>query len=132
LDENHVGTEHVVLGLLADHEGIAATALTSLGITRRVFLRQLHEEKGDSPVGRIPITPRALKIIALAGVEADHFGHRFISTGHVLLGVVRESEEWAASGKAGPHHLQKAAETVGHTLADVRGRVLELLDKESH
>lgn len=127
LDDNHVGTEHMVLGLLADQRGLPARILESLGITRESFLRQLDDEEGHSPAGPIPLSPRASKVIALAGAEADRLGHRAVTTAHLLLGVIDESELWSASGKAGPHHLKRTAEATGHTLTDVRACVLQEL-----
>src|SRR5215470_928976 len=69
-DDNHVGTEHLVLGLYALGDTTAGRALESLGISRQVFADQLECEEGPSPSGAIPLTPRAQMILGLAGVEA--------------------------------------------------------------
>jgi len=118
-DDNHVGTEHLVLGLYALGETTARRALESLGISRQVFTGQLECEEGPSPSGVIPLTPRARMIIGLAGVEARGAASGEVQPEHLLLGVIRESEKWRVSGQAGPHHLRAAAEAVGVTLADI-------------
>ena len=118
-DDNHVGTEHLVLGLYALGETTARRALESLGISRQVFVRQLECEEGPSPSGEIPLTPRARMIIGLAGVAAARTASGEVQPEHLLLGVIRESEKWQASGQAGPHHLRAAAEVVGVTLVDI-------------
>jgi ATP-dependent Clp protease ATP-binding subunit ClpC len=118
-DENHVGTEHIVLAILALEQSAGARALRELGITREVFVAQLYEEEGSSPPGRIPHTPRTDRILALAAEVADGP----ITSGHLLLGVVAESEEWQASGRPGPHHLREAATAVGKSLEDVQRAV---------
>ena len=119
-DDNHIGTEHLVLAMLAAPGSVGARALASVGITRSVFAEQLYDEEGPSPAGRIPHTPRANRIIALAGEIARAKGASRVNSGHLLLSVVAESEEWEASGRAGVHHLRNAAEAIGRTLADVR------------
>src|SRR5262249_33685903 len=118
-DDNHVGTEHLVLGLYALGETTARCALESLGINRQVFTDQLEYEEGPSPTGVIPLTPRAHMILGLAGVEATGTASGEVQPEHVLLGVIQESEKWQASGQAGPHHLRAAAEAVGVTLGDI-------------
>ena len=122
-DDNHVGTEHVVLGLYALGETTARRALESLGITRQVFADQLECEAGPSPSGTIPLTPRAGMIIGLAGLEAARAASGEVQPEHLLLGVIRESEKWQATGKVGPHHLRAAAEAVGVTLADLESNL---------
>jgi ATP-dependent Clp protease ATP-binding subunit ClpA len=118
-DDNHVGTEHLVLGLYALGETTARRTLEALGISRQVFVEQLECEEGPSPSGQIPLTPRARMIIGLAGVEAARAGSDEVQPEHLLLGVIRESEKWQATGKAAPHHLRAAAQAVGVTLADI-------------
>jgi ATP-dependent Clp protease ATP-binding subunit ClpA len=118
-DDNHVGTEHLVLGLYALGETTARRALESLGINQQVFADQLECEEGPSPSGEIPLTPRARMIINLAGVEAAPTASGEVQPEYLLLGVIRESEKWPATGKAGPHHLRAAAQAVGVTLADI-------------
>jgi ATP-dependent Clp protease ATP-binding subunit ClpA len=119
-DDNHVGTEHLVLGLYAVGDTTARRALESLGISRQVFASQLECEEGPSPSGTIPLTPRAEMILGLAGVEANGAASGEVQPEHLLLGVIWESEKWQASGQAGPHHLRAAAEAVGVTLADIK------------
>jgi ATP-dependent Clp protease ATP-binding subunit ClpA len=118
-DDDHVGTEHLVLGLYAVGETPARRALEALGISRQIFADQLECEEGPSPSGAIPLTPRARMIIGLAGVEAGRMAAGEVQPEQLLLGVIRESEKWQATGKAGPHHLRAAAEAVGVTLADI-------------
>ena len=114
-----MGTEHLVLGLYALDETVTRRALDSLGITRDVFVDQMHYEEGPSPAGRIPLTPRALMIVGLADAEAKCVGSDKIEPEHILLGVIRESEKLETIGIVGPHHLRAAAHDVGITLADV-------------
>jgi ATP-dependent Clp protease ATP-binding subunit ClpA len=118
-DDNHVGTEHLVLGLYALGETKARQALESLGISRQVFADQLECEEGPSPSGAIPLTPRAQMILGLAGVEAAGAPLGEVQPEHLLLAVIRESEKWQATGKPGPHHLRAAAQAAGVTLADI-------------
>jgi ATP-dependent Clp protease ATP-binding subunit ClpC len=117
LDNYHVGTEHIVLGLLAQDGCQAASALAELGVTREAFEGVLESEEGTSPEGPIPMTPRALRILDLAVVDADDLGDLKIGTAHVLLGTVDESLEWT---KPGPHHLKKVGERLGFMFDDVR------------
>lgn len=119
-DDNHVGTEHIVLGMLGVSGCLAARALAQLGVTRAVLVQQRHLEEGPSPPGVIPYTPRANRIIVLGGENARANGTARVNSAHLLLGVVAESEEWEASGRAGVHHLRDAARAVGTTLAEVR------------
>ncbi len=109
-----------MLGILARPQCLGAKALIQLGVTRQVFVAQRHEEEGPSPAGRIPHTPRANRVIALAGELADAERDDNVTTLHLLLGVVVESEEWRASGRGGPHHLREAAQAVGSSLEAVR------------
>jgi ATP-dependent Clp protease ATP-binding subunit ClpA len=123
-DDNHVGTEHLVLSLYALGECAARRALEALGITRQVFAGQLECEEGPSPSGTIPLTPRARMIIGLAGAEAASTASGLVQPEHILLGVIRESEKWQATGKPGPHHLRAAAQVVGVTLAEVEQNLI--------
>ena len=125
--DNHVGTEHVVLGILARPMGLGAQALLGLGVTREVFLAQRHEEAGPSPAGRIPHTPRTNRIVAQAGAIAEDRGDDVVTSLHLLLGAVAESEEWQESGRGGPHHLREAAQAVGSSLGAVREAAERLL-----
>jgi ATP-dependent Clp protease ATP-binding subunit ClpA len=124
LDDDHVGTEHVVLGLFALGAGAAYAALASLGISRQLFLDQLDFEAGPSPEGRIPLTPRARRILGLAGLVATERGAALVEPEDILLGVVRESEIWARTGEVGPHHLRSAAEAAGTSLSAIVQRVV--------
>jgi ATP-dependent Clp protease ATP-binding subunit ClpA len=119
-DDDHVGTEHVVLGILARPECLGAKTLREVGVTRQAFIAQRHDEEGPSPLGRIPHTPRANRIIALAGELAETRGDESVTSLHLVLGVVAESEEWEASGRGGPHHLREATRAAGSSLVDVR------------
>jgi ATP-dependent Clp protease ATP-binding subunit ClpA len=117
LDDNHVGTEHIMLGLLAVDGCQAASALAELSVRRESFESVLQAEEGQSPEGPIPFAPRGLRILDVAIVEADGLADQKIGTAHILLGVVSESLEWS---KPGPHHLRTVAEKLGFTLDDVR------------
>jgi ATP-dependent Clp protease ATP-binding subunit ClpA len=118
-DDDPVGAEHLVLGLYARGDTAARRALEALGVSRQVFADRLGCEAGPSPSGEIPLTPRARMIIGLAGVEAARPAPGEAQPEPVLLGVIRESEKWQATGRAGPHHLRAAAEAAGVTLADI-------------
>lgn len=99
LKHNYIGTEHILLGLLREREGVAARVLESLGITvervRAQVVRIVGSGEEVSP-GQIPFTPRAKKILELALREARSLGHNYVGTEHILLGVVRENEGVAA------------------------------------
>ena len=119
-DDNHVGTEHMVLGMFSVSRCLAAHALADVGITRSVFVDQRHYEEGPSPTGRIPHTPRVNRSIVLGAEIARANGAVRVNSAHLLLGVVAESEEWEASGRVGVYHLRDAVRTIGSSLADVR------------
>src|ERR1700728_205091 len=95
LDHNYIGTEHILLWLMHEGEGIAAKALTSSDIGREA-VRELVEEiigRGQqAPSGHIPFTPRAKKVLELSLREALQLGHNYIGTEHILLGLIREGE----------------------------------------
>jgi ATP-dependent Clp protease ATP-binding subunit ClpA len=124
LDDNHVGTEHMVLAIYALDEAVSVGALQSVGITREVFVEQLHEEPGPSPPGMIPLTPRACMIVVLADAEANRLGSTRIEPVHILLGVIRESQRWEAAGYARPHHLAAAAQAAQTTLQSLEQRIM--------
>jgi len=124
LDDNHVGTEHIMLAIYALGARAATKALESLGVTREVFAAQLYEESGSSPSGSIPLTPRSRMIVALAGAEATRMGAKPVEPEHILLGVIRESQRWEAAGMSGPHHLRAAAEGAGTTLAAIEQKLI--------
>ncbi len=99
LNHNYIGTEHILLGLIHEGEGVAAKALESLGISLEAVRAQVEEiiGRGDETPGRhIPFTPRSKKVMELALREALQLGHNYIGTEHVLLGLVREGEGVAA------------------------------------
>jgi ATP-dependent Clp protease ATP-binding subunit ClpC len=126
-DDDHVGTEHVTLALFRDHPNAARSALSEAGVTEEVYRSALPIEQGPSPAGSIPLTPRAVAISRLAIAEADRLSASQVGTEHVLLGVIRESEHWAALHTWGPHHLATAAESVGSSLRDIEVRLTKLL-----
>jgi hypothetical protein len=99
LKHNYIGTEHILLGLLREEEGLAAQALESLGISIDRVRAQIVRIVGNGEEvtsGQIPFTPRAKKILELALREALSLGHNYIGTEHILLGLVRENEGVAA------------------------------------
>jgi len=99
LKHNYIGTEHLLLGLLREEEGIAARVLTSLGISLedvRAEVAQIVGPGDDIATGQIPFTPRAKEVLELALEEGLSLGHNYIGTEHVLLGLVREHDGVAA------------------------------------
>ena len=99
LKHNYIGTEHILLGLLREEEGIAARTLAKLGVTIDEVREQLDQivGRGDEvTTGQIPFTPRAKKVLELALREALSLGHNHIGTEHLLLGLARENEGVAA------------------------------------
>jgi ATP-dependent Clp protease ATP-binding subunit ClpA len=95
---NYVGTEHILLGLLREGEGVAAQALTSLGVTLERVREQVESivGYGEGTSREIPFTPRSKKVLELGLREAMRLGHNYIGTEHLLLGLVREGEGVAA------------------------------------
>ena len=99
LNHNYIGTEHILLGLIHEGEGVAAKALESLGISLDGVREQVQEIIGQgqtAPTGHIPFTPRAKKVLELSLREALQLGHSYIGTEHLLLGLIREGEGVAA------------------------------------
>src|SRR5215218_9320292 len=99
LKHNYIGTEHLLLGLIHEGEGVAAKALESLGISLEAVRAQVEEIIGQgetAPSGHIPFTPRAKKVIELSLREARQLHCNYIGTEHILLGLVREGEGVAA------------------------------------
>ncbi|MBM2621065.1 ATP-dependent Clp protease ATP-binding subunit [Actinoplanes sp. LDG1-06] len=92
LNHNYIGTEHLLLGLIREGDGIAGQALHSAGVTLDGVRAQLEERAETSPAGHIPFTPRAKKVLELALREALQLGHNYIGTEHILLGLMREGE----------------------------------------
>jgi len=99
LDHNYIGTEHILLGLIHEGEGVAARALESLGIGLDPVRQQVEEIIGrgqEAPQGHIPFTPRAKKVLELSLRESKQLGHNYIGTEHILLGLIREGDGVAA------------------------------------
>ncbi|MEI6625101.1 MAG: Clp protease N-terminal domain-containing protein, partial [Thermoleophilia bacterium] len=99
LKHNYIGTEHILLGLLREEEGLAARVLDSLDITVedvRANVARIVGQGEEVTTGQIPFTPRAKKVLELALREALSLGHNYIGTEHILLGLVRENEGVAA------------------------------------
>src|SRR5216684_4089074 len=120
LNHNYIGTEHVLLGLIHEGEGVAAKALESLGISLEAVRRQVEEIIGQgqqAPSGHIPFTPRAKKVLELSLREALQLGHNYIGTEHILLGLIREGEGVAA----------QVLVKLGADLNRVRQQVIQLL-----
>ena len=106
LNHNYIGTEHILLGLIHEGEGVAAKALESLGISLEAVRQQVEEIIGQgqqAPSGHIPFTPRAKKVLELSLREALQLGHNYIGTEHILLGLIREGDgrRRAGAGQAG-------------------------------
>ncbi|MEO7429331.1 MAG: Clp protease N-terminal domain-containing protein, partial [Acidimicrobiales bacterium] len=120
LNHNYIGTEHILLGLIHEGEGVAAKALESLGISLEAVRSQVEEiigQGGSSPSGHIPFTPRAKKVLELSLREALQLGHNYIGTEHILLGLIREGEGVAA----------QVLVKLGADLSRVRQQVIQLL-----
>ena len=120
LNHNYIGTEHILLGLIHEGEGVAAKALESLGISLEAVRQQVEEIIGQgqqAPSGHIPFTPRAKKVLELSLREALQLGHNYIGTEHILLGLIREGGGVAA----------KALELLGISLEAVRQHVGEII-----
>ena len=120
LNHNYIGTEHILLGLIHEHEGVAAKALESLGTSLESVRGQVEEiigQGGEEPGGHIPFTPRAKKVLESSLREALQLGHKYIGTEHILLGLLREGEGVAA----------QVLVKLGADLARVREQVVQLL-----
>jgi ATP-dependent Clp protease ATP-binding subunit ClpC len=121
LNHNYIGTEHILLGLIHEGEGVAAKALESLGISLEAVRSQVEEIIGQgqqAPSGHIPFTPRAKKVLELSLREALQLGHNYIGTEHILLGLIREGEGVAA----------QVLVKLGADLNKVRQQVIQLLN----
>ena len=120
LNHNYIGTEHILLGLIHEGEGVAAKGLESLGISLEAVRSQVEEIIGQgqqAPSGHIPFTPRAKKVLELSLREALQLGHNYIGTEHILLGLIREGEGVAA----------QVLVKLGADLSRVRQQVIQLL-----
>ena len=120
LNHNYIGTEHILLGLIHEGEGVAAKALESMEISLEAVRAQVEEIIGQgqqAPSGHIPFTPRAKKVLELSLREALQLGHNYIGTEHILLGLIREGEGVAA----------QVLVKLGADLNRVRQQVIQLL-----
>jgi len=120
LNHNYIGTEHILLGLIHEGEGVAAKGLEALGISLEAVRSQVEEIIGQgqqAPAGHIPFTPRAKKVLELSLREALQLGHNYIGTEHILLGLIREGEGVAA----------QVLVKLGADLNRVRQQVIQLL-----
>jgi len=120
LNHDYLGTEHLLLGLAHEGQGVAAKALELLGIRLEAIRSQVEEIVGQgqrAPSGHIPFTPRAKKVLELSLRESKQLGHNYIGTEHILLGLVREGEGVAA----------QVLVKLGADLSRVRQQVVQLL-----
>ncbi len=120
LNHNYIGTEHILLGLVREGEGVAAKALEAMDINLNAVREQVQEIIGEgshAPSGHIPFTPRAKKVLELSLREALQLGHNYIGTEHILLGLIREGEGVAA----------QVLTKLGADLGTVRQQVIQLL-----
>src|SRR6187200_3235564 len=120
LNHNYICTEHILLGLIHEGEGVAAKSLESLGISLEGVRSQVEEIIGQgqqAPSGHIPFTPRAKKVLELSLREALQLGHNYIGTEHILLGLIREGEGVAAQVRV----------KLGADLSRVRQQVIQLI-----
>ena len=120
LNHNYIGTEHILLGLIHEGDGVAARSLESLGISLDAVRQQVEEIIGrghQAPWGHIPFTPRAKKVLELSLREALQLGHGYIGTEHILLGLLREGDGVAA----------QVLVTLGADLNRVLRQVIQLL-----
>jgi ATP-dependent Clp protease ATP-binding subunit ClpC len=123
LNHNYIGTEHILLGLVHEGEGVAALVLTGLGVSLEDVRRQVQEiigEGGRAPAGHIPFTPRAKKVLELSLRESLQLGHSYIGTEHILLGLIREGEGVAA----------QVMQHMGIGLERARAEIIRLLGGE--
>ena len=121
LNHNHIGTEHILLGLIHEGEGVAAASLESLGISLEAVREQIEGIIGQgraAPPGNIPYTPRAKKVLELSLREALQLGHNHIGSEHILLGLIREGRGAAA----------QVLVRLGADLARVREQVIQMLE----
>jgi hypothetical protein len=124
LDHNYIGTEHILLGLIHEGEGVAARALTELDISLEAVRTKVQEMIGhgdEAPSGHIPFTPRAKKVLELSLREALALSHNYIGTEHILLGLIREGEGVAA----------QVLIELGGSLDRVRQQVIQILANAS-
>ncbi len=125
LKQNYIGTEHILLGLIDEKEGIAARVFYELNVSFdeiRAAVREVVTEGTSESYEHIPFTPRAKKVLELSLREALQMGHNYIGTEHILLGLLREGEGVAA----------RVLNSMGITLDNVKEKVKELLNKQSY
>jgi len=121
---NYIGTEHLLLGLVREGEGVAGKVLTSLGVDLEKVRKAVEDiiGRGDRIVlGEIGFTPRAKKVIELAVDEARLLDHDYIGTEHLLLGLIREGEGIGAG----------VLESFGLSLQEVRAKTIQVLNEQS-
>ncbi len=122
LNHNYIGTEHILLGLIGEEEGVAARVLVNLGISLakvRSAVEFIIGRGEKASIGEIGLTPRAKRVIELAIDEARHLGHNYIGTEHLLLGLLHEGEGVAAG----------VLDSFGITLEQVRAEVVRVLSQ---
>ncbi len=123
-NHDYIGTEHILLGLVSEEEGVAAVVLQNLGADLEVVKKEvekfLHPGGQTQVLGELPFTPRAKKVLELAAEEARSMGHNYIGTEHLLLGLLKEQEGIAS----------QVLTSLGLNIHKVRGAVLELLGGE--
>jgi ATP-dependent Clp protease ATP-binding subunit ClpA len=120
LNHAFIGTEHLLLGLIHEGDGVAAKALDSLGVSFQAARAKVVEtigKGGTAPSGSLPFTPRSKKVLELAMREANQLGHNYIGTEHLLLGLVREGEGVGS----------QVLVNLGADLGRVRQRVMEVM-----
>jgi ATP-dependent Clp protease ATP-binding subunit ClpC len=120
LNHNYIGTEHILLGLIHEGEGVAAQALGLMGISLEAVRSKVEEiinQGQQEPEGHLPYTPRAKKVLELSLRESLQLGHNYIGTEHILLGLIREGEGVAS----------KVLVNLGAELTRVRQEVIQLL-----
>jgi ATP-dependent Clp protease ATP-binding subunit ClpA len=120
VNHNYIGTEHILLGLVREGEGVAAKVLANLGVDLdkvRSAVEFIIGRGGRRVTGEIGLTPRAKKVLQLAGDEAARLGHHYVGTEHILLGLIREGEGIAAG----------VLESLGVSLERVRSEVIKVL-----
>ena len=122
-NHGYVGTEHILIGLIALGHGVAINALQSVGIDFESVKLEIEKAAGTGPetktIGNIPFTPRAKKVLALS-IKARNLGHSYVGTEHILLGLLREGEGIAA----------RVLENLGVDLNEIRNEIMKTLDPE--
>src|SRR6202142_2244730 len=124
LNHSFIGTEHILLGLIHEGEGVAAKALEQLGVSLEAVREKVEETiglSGTAPTGSPPFTPRAKKVLELSLREALQLGHNYIGTEHMLLGLVREGDGVAA----------QVLNDLGADMARVRTQVIQMMSGQA-